>query len=91
MREAHALKAAGRLDEAVRRYREAAAANPASGVAEHNLAACLGDAGRWSEAEPHIRAAFGKGVDAPETWLMLARCELALGRLDAAGARRLRE
>ena len=84
MREAHALKAAGRLDEAVRRYSDAVAANPRSGVAEHNLAACLGDAGRWREAEPHLQAAFAKGLDAPETWLVLARCELGLGRLDRA-------
>jgi len=86
MREAHALKAAGRLDEAALRYGEALAANPASGIAEHNLAACLGDAGRWPEAEPHIRAAFAKGVDAPETWLLEARCGLSLGRLDDADA-----
>lgn len=86
MREAHALKAAGRLAEAAERYGAALAAKPSSGVAEHNLAACLGDAGRWPEAEPHIRAAFSKGVDAPETWLLLARCDLSLGRLDAAEA-----
>jgi tetratricopeptide (TPR) repeat protein len=84
MREAHELKAAGRLDEAIGRYGEALAANPHSGVAEHNLAAALGDAGRWTAAEPHIRAAFTKGVDAPETWLMLARCEQALLHLDAS-------
>jgi predicted Zn-dependent protease len=82
MRQAHELKAAGRLNEAIVRYGEALAANPKSGVAEHNLAAALGDAGRWAEAEPHIRAAFGKGIDAPETWLMLARCEQALNRLE---------
>jgi tetratricopeptide (TPR) repeat protein len=84
MRQAHELKAAGRLEEAIGRYSEALAANPKSGVAEHNLAAALGDAGRWTEAEPHIRAAFAKGVDAPETWVMLARCEQALLRLDAS-------
>jgi tetratricopeptide (TPR) repeat protein len=84
MREAHELKAAGRLEEAIGRYSEALAANPNSGVVEHNLAAALGDAGRWSEAETHIRAAFAKGVDAPETWLMLARCEQALLRLDTS-------
>ena len=84
MREAHALKAAGRLDEAVRRYGEAVAANPRSGAAEHALAACLGEDGRWDEAEAHVRAAFAKGLDTPETWLVKGRCELALGRLDAA-------
>lgn len=84
MREAHALKAAGRLDEAVRRYGEAVAANPRSGVAEHELAACLGEDGRWAEAGPHIRAAFAKGLDTPETWVMAGRCELAAGRLEEA-------
>lgn len=84
MREAHALKAAGRLDEAVRRYGEAVAANPRSGAAEHALAACLGEDGRWAEADGHIREAFAKGLDTPETWLVKGRCEQALGRLDAA-------
>ncbi len=83
-RDANALKAAGRLEEAAARYAEAVAANPKSGVAEHNLAGCLGDGGRWREAEVHIAAAFAKGLDAPETWLIKARCELALGRLDSA-------
>ncbi len=86
MREAHALKAAGRLDDAIGRYGEAVAANPKSGVAEHNLAAALGDAGRWADAEPHIRAAFAKGIDAPETWLLLARSEQSRFQLDAAEA-----
>ncbi|HVY88244.1 MAG TPA: putative 2OG-Fe(II) oxygenase [Hyphomonadaceae bacterium] len=84
MREAQELKAVGRLDEAIERYGEAVAANPKSGVAEHNLAAALGDAGRWAEAFPHIQAAFSKGIDAPETWLVKARGDLALGRLDAS-------
>jgi tetratricopeptide (TPR) repeat protein len=82
LRDAQALKAAGRLDESVDRYREALAANPASGAAEHNLASALGDAARWAEAEPHLHSAFAKGIDAPETWLLLARCHQASGRLD---------
>jgi len=84
MREAHALKAAGRLEDAILRYREALAVMPRSGIAEHNLAGALGDAGRWAEAEPYLRASFAKGNDAGETWLVLARCEQALGRLDEA-------
>lgn len=84
MRGAHALKAAGRLSEALELYRQAVSLNPASAVAEHNLAGALGDAGRWREAETHLRAAFRKGLDAAETWLVLARCEEALGRQDAA-------
>ncbi|MDP3736928.1 MAG: putative 2OG-Fe(II) oxygenase [Hyphomonadaceae bacterium] len=84
VRDAQALRAAGRLDDAVERYREALAANPASGAAEHNLAGALGDTGRWAEAELHLHRAFVKGIDAPETWLRLARCHQALGRLDEA-------
>ena len=63
MREAQALKAAGRLEEAISRYREAIAANPRSAVAEHNLSACLGDAGRWADdadLAPHRRRPSGR-------------------------------
>lgn len=82
--EAQTLKAAGRLDQAIARYRQIVALTPASGAAEHNLAAALGDAGRWREAEQHIRLAFAKGIDAPESWLVLARCLQSLARPDEA-------
>ncbi len=82
--EAQALKAAGRLEQAITRYRQIFSLAPASGAAEHNLAAALGDAGRWREAEPHIRQAFAKGIDAPESWLVLARCLQSLARPDEA-------
>lgn len=81
---ADALKEAGRLDEAIALYRQIIEVVPKSVSAEHNLAATLGDAGRWREAEPHLHSAFAKGGGAPETWLVAARCEQALGRLDAA-------
>lgn len=79
-----ALKAEGLLEEALALLKRATEQNPASGVAEHNLAAALGDAGRWREAEPHIRNAFSRGLDAGESWLVHARCLQALGRLDEA-------
>lgn len=82
--EAQTHKAAGQLDRAIALYRQAIAAAPASAVAEHNLAAALGDLGRWREAAPHIRQAFLKGIDAPESWLVLARCQQSLGRFDDA-------
>ena len=62
LRDAQALKAAGRVEEAVERYREALAANPTSGAAEHNFAGALGDAGRWAEAEVHLQRAFAKAM-----------------------------
>lgn len=85
-REAAALKAAGRLAEAIERYRQAVGAAPSSAVAEHNLAAALGDAGRWREAEDHLRAAFAKGARTPHTVLVWARCLESLGRFDEAEA-----
>lgn len=83
-RRANALRAEGRLDEAIGVLEQVVRTTPASGVAEHNLAAALGDAGRWKAAEGHLAAAGRKGLDAPETWLVKARCMLALGRLDEA-------
>jgi tetratricopeptide (TPR) repeat protein len=83
---ADAAKAAGRLAEAIELYAGAAAAFPRSAVAEHNLAAALGDAARHAEAEARCRAAFAKGLDAPETWLVLGRALQGQGRLDAAEA-----
>lgn len=82
--EAFRLKAAGRLDEAVGRLEAAVAAAPASSHARHNLAAALGDAGRWSDAEREIRVAFNLGLDAAESWLVLARVLQPSGRLEEA-------
>lgn len=64
--------------------RAAVAARPTSAVAEHNLAALLGDLGRSAEAEAAARRAFTKGGDAPETWLVLSRALLAQSRHDEA-------
>lgn len=85
-----ALKAVGRLDEAIAASRRAVAVAPASGVAEHNLAAMLGDKQQFAEAETAARRAFGKGLDAPETWLVLARAFQGQDRFDEA-ARSFRE
>ncbi len=83
-RDAHQAKAEGRLKDAIRLYAKVVELSPKSGVAEHNLAAALGDAGRWAEAEKCLRAAFQKGLDAPETWLILGRSLQHLNRFDAA-------
>lgn len=83
-KEAERLKADGRLDDAIALHRDIVTAHPESRVALHNLASALGDAGYWTEAEPIIRAALAGGLDAPESWLVLARSSQALGRLDEA-------
>ncbi len=81
---ANQLKAQGRLDDAVAVYRQATETYPSSAVAEHNLAGALGDAGRARDAETHIRKAMQKGLDAPESWLVLARALQAQFRHDEA-------
>lgn len=81
---AEALKQAGRLEEACAVFRRAVAAAPHSAVAEHNLAALLGDLGRPAEAVAGAERALAKGLNAPETHLVRGRAQLALGRLDEA-------
>lgn len=80
------LKRIGRWDLALDLRRSEVERRPASAVAEHNLAALLGDMGRALEAESAARRALAKGGDAPETWLVLARSLLAQDRFDAADA-----
>ena len=70
---AFALQSIGRFDEAIACMRRAVASSPASAVAEHNLAGALGDAGQLAESESAASRALEKGLDAPETWLVLAR------------------
>lgn len=83
-REAQALKAAGRLEESIALNRRIVAAFPQNNIARHNLAAVLGEAARWTEAEPHIRAALKLDDKPAETWLLAARAAQAAGRLDEA-------
>jgi predicted Zn-dependent protease len=83
---AKALKAAGRIDEAIAAYREIVRIAPGNGAVLHNLAAALGDADRYAEAVEVIERAFATGLDAPETWLVLARSLLGLGRLSESEA-----
>lgn len=77
-------QAAGRPLEAAGLFRQAVAAAPESGIAEHNLASALGDAGLWAEAEVHTGRALKKGVDAPETWLVRGRALQALDKAEEA-------
>lgn len=84
MRLGQQAQAAGRPLEAVGLFRQTVAAAPDSGVAEHNLASALGDAGLWEEAEVHTGRALKKGVDAPETWLVRGRALQALDKAEEA-------
>src|SRR5579862_8448279 len=84
--QANALKAAGRLEGAIALYERIAESEPDSAIAEHNLAAALGDDNRFAESARAARRAFDKGIDAPETWLVLGRALQGLGRFDEADA-----
>lgn len=84
-----ALRLSARSLRALERHQAAAAPlrrlvdlQPRSAVAEHNLAAALGDAGDGQASHDAARRALAKGGDAPETWLVLARALMSLSRLD---------
>ena len=79
-----ALAANGRSDEAIAVYSRGTRMAPKSGVAEHNLAANLGDAHRFAESEQAARRAMAKGLNALETWLVYARALQGGGAYDEA-------
>jgi tetratricopeptide (TPR) repeat protein len=79
-----ALKALNRMDECLAIRRRTATRFPASGVAWHNLASVLGDLGSTVEAAQACRRAFGAGLDAPETWLILGRALVGEMQFDEA-------
>ncbi len=81
---AAALKAMDRKAESLADYTLAARLNPKSGVAAHNVASGLGDAGRDREAALEAERAFALGLDAPETWLVYGRALQGLRRLEEA-------
>lgn len=81
-----ALKALGRLEEAVDTFARGTRVAPGNGVAEHNLACTLADSERFDEGEPAIQRAMDKGLDAPETWHVRGRILQGLSRFDEAEA-----
>jgi tetratricopeptide (TPR) repeat protein len=81
---AASLRAQGQAGEAVAPLAALVGRQPVSSVAEHNLAAALGDCGRVIESEQAARRAFAKGGRAPETALVLGRALMGQGRLGEA-------
>lgn len=81
---AAALKAKGDREEALRFYKRAALAAPGSGVAQHNVAALLGDLRRFEQAREVAEQALAMGLQAPEAHLVHGRALLGLGALDEA-------
>ncbi len=81
-RRASELKAAGRIDEALVAFRAIVDIAPGNAVVLHNLAAAFGDAGRDKEAIDWAGRAITAGITAPETWLVLARAQIADGNAE---------
>ena len=81
---AESQKLLGDMEGAAETFRRASKENPASAVALHNLAGALGDLERFEEAEARARQAMKAGLDAPQTWAVLARALQGLGKLDEA-------
>jgi len=81
-----ALKAAHRLDEALEWDERAVALHPNVGALWHNYGATLGDLGRGPASIEALGRAFALGLDAAESWGVLARARLACGDADGAEA-----
>lgn len=82
--QANALRAAGRIDEALAAFRAIIDVAPTNPVVMHNLAAALADAGRNKEAIDWANRAINAGITAPETWLCRARVQAAAGDVESA-------
>jgi tetratricopeptide (TPR) repeat protein len=83
---AAAQNAAGQVQASLDTSLKVLAKAPNSAVAEHNIAARLGDLSRHEEAEAATRRAFAKGLDAPETWLVHGRALQGQDRFEEAEA-----
>ncbi len=83
---AEALKSAGKDADRLKVYQRSAQAFPRSGVAEHNVATSFCDLGFYPEAEAAIARSVQKGMNRPETWLVLGRAQQGQDRFDEAKA-----
>ncbi len=81
---AAALQARGDRELALRFYQLAALAAPGSCVAQHNVAALLGDLRRFEQAREVAERALAMGLRGPETHLVHGRALLGLGELEEA-------
>lgn len=89
-RRANALKAEGRIEDAIAAHRAIADIAPHNAAVLHNLAGALGDGGYFRESAATLEKAFSKGHNAPESWLVYARSKAGLGDFEDAAAAFLR-
>jgi len=85
-RDAQLLRAEGRHAEAIDVLKSIIDIAPDNVAVLHNYAAALGDAGRAREAVAVLQQAFSKGLNAPESWLVYARAQMALQAFKEAQA-----
>jgi Flp pilus assembly protein TadD len=76
-------------DELISRYQALLQQRPGDELALFSLGKALFDAGRFGEAETHLKAALAAKPDWMVVTMLLAKC--ALHRDDTAGARQLYE
>jgi tetratricopeptide (TPR) repeat protein len=80
--QADALKASGRMDEALAAYKAIVEIAPQNLAVIHNFAAALCDSGRYKEAIEWATRAIKAGLNAPEAFLVLARSYASDGNID---------
>ncbi|MFC3712933.1 putative 2OG-Fe(II) oxygenase [Sphingoaurantiacus capsulatus] len=81
---ARSARAAGRHAEAAAAWRDAIDLCPDEAVLYHNWAAALGDLRRHAEAAAALEAGFTKGLNAYQSYLVLARAKAGLLRHEEA-------
>jgi tetratricopeptide (TPR) repeat protein len=92
IRQATSFRAARQHDEAANAWKKAIAVSPDEPALYHNWAAALGDLHRHAEAALAIEAGFAKGLNAHQSYLVLARAKagmLSLGEASEAYRRYL--
>jgi len=82
--QASALRRAGKTLAAIDLYHSYLKSSPQDRIAWHNLGAALGDEGMFKQAAHACEKAILLGLDAAETWLVLARAHQANGDLGKA-------
>jgi protein O-GlcNAc transferase len=90
LRRANALQQSGRLEEAVRTYREAVEARPDLAPAHNNLANLLADRGDIEDAVFHYRQAIALRPDSAEIHYNLGNALVRRGHADEAAAHYIR-
>ncbi len=72
------------MNDAITRHRRMVEQNPENELARFSLGKALFDEGDYAAAKEHLVTALASRPDWMAVQILLARCELALGNLEAA-------